>query len=132
VYSVIWQESVFEGFATSSASAQGLMQIWPPTGEDIASKLPWPNYTPADLQRPLVSVTFGTWLLNDEMSRFNRDPYATLAAYNAGTGRAGDWQALAAGDPDLYVELVSIKETRDYIRQIYTHYTEYRALYGAN
>lgn len=132
VYSVIWQESAFEGFATSSASAQGLMQIWPPTGQDIANKIAWPAYTPADLQRPLVSVTFGTWLISDELGRFNHDPFATLAAYNAGTGRAGDWQAGAKGDPDLYLETVSISETRDYIRQIYLHYATYRALYGAH
>ncbi len=37
VYALIRQESLFEGFATSSASAQGVMQIWPPTGEDIAA-----------------------------------------------------------------------------------------------
>lgn len=132
VYSVIWQESVFEGFATSSASAQGLMQIWPPTGEDIASKIAWPAYTPSDLQRPVVSVTFGTWLLSDELGRFDHDIYATLAAYNAGTGRAGEWQASAKGDPDLYVEVVPISETRDYLRQIYLHYATYRVLYSAH
>ncbi|MBN1310721.1 MAG: tetratricopeptide repeat protein [Anaerolineae bacterium] len=131
VFSLIWQESIFEGFATSSASAQGLMQIWPPTGEDIAAKLAWPNYRPSDLQRPYVSVAFGTWLLRDELDRFDDDIYTTLAAYNAGTGRAAEWQAASAGDPDLYVEVITFSEPQAYIRRIYEHYAAYRALYGS-
>lgn len=131
VFSLIWQESNFEGFATSSASAQGLMQIWPPTGEDIASRLAWPNYRTSDLQRPYVSVAFGTWLLRDELDRFDEDIYTTLAAYNAGTGRAAEWQVASAGDPDLYVEVVTLTEPQSYIRRIYEHYAAYRALYGS-
>jgi soluble lytic murein transglycosylase len=131
VFSLIRQESNFEGFATSSASAQGLMQIWPPTGEDIAAKLAWPDYRPSDLQRPYVSVAFGTWLLRDELDRFDEDIYTTLAAYNAGTGRAADWQAASAGDPDLYVEVITLSEPQAYIRRIYEHYAAYRALYGS-
>lgn len=130
VFALIEQESLFEGFATSSAAAQGLMQIWPPTGEDIATQLNWPDYSASDLQRPVVNVAFGTWLLRDELNRFDGDPYAVLAAYNAGSGRALEWQVQSGGDPDLYVELVSLDEPQSYIQLIYEHYAAYRALYG--
>ncbi len=131
VFALIWQESIFEGFAISSASAQGLMQIWPPTGDDIAAALAWPDYHPSDLQRPTVNVAFGTWLLRDELDRFRGDPYATLAAYNAGSGNAGKWQDASGGDPDLYVELITLQEPQTYIQRIYEHYAAYKALYGS-
>ncbi len=130
VFALIEQESLFEGFATSSASAQGLMQIWPPTGEDIAERLNWPDYQPSDLQRPIVNVAFGTWLLRDELNRFDGDPYAVLSAYNAGSGRALAWQQASAGDPDLFVELIDLAEPRAYVQRIYEHYAVYRELYG--
>jgi soluble lytic murein transglycosylase len=130
LFALIEQESLFESFATSSASAQGLMQIWPPTGEDIAAALAWPSYTVTDLQRPYVSVAFGTWLLADEFRRFDGDAYAVLAAYNAGSGNALNWQQAAGGDPDLYVEVITLTEPQTYIRRIYEHYAVYRALYG--
>ena len=130
LFALIEQESLFEGFAISSASAQGLMQIWPPTGEDIAARLNWPNYRVSDLQRPYVNVAFGTWLLADEFRRFNGDPYAVLAAYNAGSGNALHWQQASGGDPDLFVETITLAEPKTYIQRIYEHYTAYRALYG--
>jgi soluble lytic murein transglycosylase len=130
VYALIWQESLFEGFAVSSASAQGLMQIWPPTGEDIASRLSWPNYQSSDLQRPYVSVAFGTWLLREEYNRFGGDPFAMLSAYNAGPGNTATWMEEAAGDPDLFVEYIKLPEPQAYIKAIYAHYAMYRYLYG--
>lgn len=130
VFSLIWQESIFEGFAVSSASAQGLMQIWPPTGEDIAAQLAWPNYRPSDLQRPYVSVAFGTWLLREELNRFGDDPYAALAAYNAGPGNTATWKEWSGGDPDLFVEVISLAEPQLYITRIYEHYAVYHELYG--
>ncbi len=130
VFSVIHQESLFEGFATSVAAAQGLMQIWPPTGEDIAAQIGWPNYHVSDLQRPFVNINFGTWLLRDEMNRFNGDPYAVLTAYNAGSGRALALQQASGGDPDLFLELIDLSEPKLYVQRISEHYAAYRALYG--
>src|SRR6185503_6221131 len=64
IYSVIRLESLFEGFARSSASAHGLMQVIPETGAEIANKLNWPfEYSREDLNRPIVSVRFGTYYL---------------------------------------------------------------------
>jgi soluble lytic murein transglycosylase len=132
VYSLIWQESLFEGFAVSTASAQGLMQIWPPTGEDIAAALSWPAYQPSDLQRPVVSIAFGTWLLRDELDRFDGSPYAALAAYNAGPGNTQAWAVASQGDPDLLVEVITLSEPKLYLQRIVEHYDIYRALYGGS
>src|SRR5690606_6615261 len=83
VFSVIRQESFFEGFVSSTANARGLMQVIPSTGAQIAGELGKPlNYTERDLYRPQVSVMFGTYYLQKNRSLFEGDSYAMLAAYN--------------------------------------------------
>src|SRR5688572_21296170 len=131
VYSVIRQESLFEGFADSVADARGLMQVIPPTGAQIASELGKPlDYTSDDLYRPYVSILFGTHYLANNRTLFNGDIYPTLAAYNGGPGNALAWKELAGDDPDLFLESVRFEETRNYIRNIYEIYVIYRRLYG--
>lgn len=131
LYSVIRQESLFEGFVTSTAGARGLMQIIPTTGDSIYRNNGWPpGYTSEDLYRPKVSVTFGANYLNTQRSYFNQDLYLALAAYNGGPGNAVNWNSLANGDQDLLVEVIRFSETRNYIRSIYELFTIYRDLYG--
>jgi soluble lytic murein transglycosylase len=131
MFSVIRQESLFEGFVSSSAGAHGLMQIIPATGQQIASELNWPPvYSDLDLFRPLVSVTFGSYYLHETRDMLNGDTYGGLAAYNAGPGNSLIWQKLAGGDPDLFLEIIRFEETRNYIRYIYEIYSTYRSLYS--
>ena len=132
VFSVIRQESLFEGFVNSTAGARGLMQIVPATGSEINAQLGWPyNYDENDLYRPDVSVAFGTYYLAKNRSLVNGDIYASLAAYNGGLGNATIWKQLSGDDPDLFLETVRFEETRNYIRNIYEIYVIYRRLYGA-
>lgn len=132
LYSVMRQESLFEGFIHSSAGARGLMQIMPETGANISAANSWLiEYTAEDLYRPLVSVKFGTWYLASNRELLDDDLYATLAAYNGGPGNAIEWQALADGDPDLLLESVRFVETRNYIKAIYETYNIYKSIYGA-
>ena len=130
IYSVMRQESLFEGFVHSAAGARGLMQIIPATGANISSKNSWLiEYTAEDLYRPIVSVKFGTWYLASVRELLDDDLYATLAAYNGGPGNAIEWQEIANGDQDLFLESVRFAETRDYIRSIYETYHIYRSIY---
>ncbi len=131
MFSVIRQESLFEGFVSSTASAHGLMQIIPITGQEIATELNWPPvYEEADLYRPLVSVRFGSYYLDKTRDMVGGSIYGGLAAYNAGPGNALVWKGLAGDDPDLFLEIVRFQETRDYIRFIYEIYSTYRTLYS--
>jgi soluble lytic murein transglycosylase len=131
LFSVVRQESLFEGFISSTAGAQGLMQIVPGTGAGIANSLGWPiNYGPEQLYRPNVSIAFGTYYLASNRSSVHGDLYAALSAYNGGLGNALDWQKLSQGDPDLFLESVRFQETRDYIRSIYELFNIYSRLYG--
>jgi soluble lytic murein transglycosylase len=132
LFSVVWQESQFEGFVHSSAGARGLMQIIPSTGQSIAQNMGWPlDYTDDDLYRPVVSLNLGAHYLKSNLDYFDGDLYTALAAYNSGPASAEIWMNLAGGDLDLFVEVVRFEETRNYIRNIYEIYLVYRSLYGS-
>ena len=130
VLAVTRQESLFESFATSYAYAYGLMQIIPATGDYLAMQLGWPpGYSADDLYRPVVSVRFGTAYLALQAELFDGDPYAMLAAYNAGPGNALIWEDEAQGDPDLFLEIVRLSQPQEYIRSIAWAFSHYQALY---
>jgi soluble lytic murein transglycosylase len=130
--SLVRQESLFEGFATSYAAARGLTQVIPSTGQNIADQLGWPpDYTAEDLYRPLVSVRFGTYYLSRQLVRYEGDMYAALAAYNAGPGNADIWNEIAPDDPDLFLEILRLDQPQQYIRSIQEVYAIYQALYGS-
>jgi soluble lytic murein transglycosylase len=130
VFPQIRQESLFEGFATSWAYAHGLMQVIPSTGAAIASQLAWPpDYDTEDLYRPLVSVRFGTHYLAEQRDRFEGRMDVALAAYNGGPGNAARWLEAAGSDPDMFLELITLGETRLYLERIREQYAVYSALY---
>jgi soluble lytic murein transglycosylase len=107
MFSVVRQESLFEGFVSSTANAHGLMQIVPATGEQIANELNWPPaFDSEDLFRPIVSVRFGAYYLAKNRDLFDGNLYAGLAAYNAGPGNAIVWNELAGKDPDLFLDFI--------------------------
>ena len=131
MFSIIRQESLFEGFVRSNAGARGLMQIIPSTGESIANTIGWPApFHEDDLYRPNVSVRYGAHYLASNRDLLDNDLYATLAAYNAGPGNATVWKDLSGDDPDLYLEVVRYQETSNYIRYIYEIYEIYQRLYS--
>jgi soluble lytic murein transglycosylase len=128
---LIWQESLFQGQATSWAGAQGLTQVIPPTGEWIALQLRWPDYQAEHLYRPYLNVKFGAWYLARQLRDFENNLFAALAAYNGGPGNAARWLELVGDDDDdLFVESISKAETKLYVKKVYEHYARYRELYG--
>lgn len=131
VFALLRQESLFEGQATSFAAAHGLMQVIPSTGAGIAQALGWPpDYVTADLYRPHVSVRFGIWYLTEQLAYIDNNLFAAMAAYNGGPGNSAAWWNAAAGDEDLFIELISFRETGLYVRFIREHYAKYRWLYA--
>ncbi len=130
IFSLIRQESFFEGFISSSAGARGVMQIMPATGNEIASFSNWPpNYVSDDLYLPYINIKMGVNYLNRQMNFFDGDTYSALAAYNAGPGNVLQWQEIAKYDPDLFLEVIPYEETRRYIIHIYEFYKIYQKLY---
>jgi len=131
VFSVVRQESLFEGFVRSTAGARGLMQIVPSTGATVATAIGWPpEFDPEQLYSPKVSLVLGTHYLASNRDLLGGDLYGALAAYNGGPGNALEWEKLSGGDPDLLLESIRFDETRQYIRNIYEIYVIYRRLYS--
>jgi soluble lytic murein transglycosylase len=107
------------------------MQIVPSTGDGIAANMSWPpNYSSQDLYRPVVNVRMGVHYLAAQVNYYKGDMYAALAAYNGGPGNTDAWKQLSGNDPDLFLQVVRIQETRDYITQISEIYNIYRLLYN--
>jgi soluble lytic murein transglycosylase len=130
IFSLMRAESLFDGAVTSSAAAGGLMQIIPPTGEQIARDLRWSNYQQSDLYRPFINVKFGVYYLRRYGLDFlDQDMYAAWAAYNGGPGNAQRWKENSNGDTDLFVENISLGETRLYIDRLRENLEWYQRLY---
>ncbi|MCE1255442.1 MAG: transglycosylase SLT domain-containing protein, partial [Anaerolineae bacterium] len=134
LFSLIRQESFFEGFAGSSAGAMGLMQLMPATGKEIANNLNYPaNFQNDDLFRPVVNIRLGANYFAHQRDYFGDDIYKMLAAYNAGPGReTQEWITNSQDDPDLFIEVVRYSETRTYLINISMFINQYRWLYEKN
>jgi len=130
LFSIIRQESLFEGFVRSTAGARGLMQIIPSTGAELVDQEGWPpDYSDEDLYRPLVSIKLGTAYLAYLRSYYDGDMYAALAAYNAGGGNTNIWLEESQGDQDLFLEIIRFSETETYLKTISEIFAIYRRLY---
>jgi soluble lytic murein transglycosylase len=133
LFALIRQESMFNPYIYSAAGASGLAQIMPATGQDIIDLLKWPpNYEHIDLLRAEVSLTFGAFYLNYVKDYLNGNLQAALAAYNAGPGNAEAWLALSNNDPDLFLEVIRLQETQNYLMQVTEFLNIYKLIYTRN
>lgn len=149
---LIYQESKFKTEQTSWAGAYGLMQFMPGTGPSYGV---YPN-SPPDVQirggMKKLNKNFSDWdMVSDSIQRIK----FTLATYNAGLGHVQDARLLAKkyGDNqniwdnnvEKYILLLSkpkyyrekgLKngylrgtETYNYVREIFSRYTEYSSAF---
>jgi soluble lytic murein transglycosylase len=127
VLGVIRTESAWVEDAVSSAKARGLMQVLPEVAPQLAKleKIKYPGA--AALDRPELNVALGTRQLGDVISHYKGRTWVALAAYNAGPAPVGRWLA-ARGDmpPDLWVETIPYRETREYVERVLA----FAAIYG--
>jgi hypothetical protein len=109
VASVIAVESNFNPNAVSWRFARGLMQLMPQTAARLGV---------TRVFDPQQNIEAGTRYLKELLMRYHGDLSLTLAAYNAGPDRVGQYRSVPP-----------YRETRDYIRRV----TEkFRNTYGAN
>lgn len=111
-------ESTFNPRARSPADARGLMQVLPSTGAAVARRLGLPWSGPNSLYDPETSIVLGTAYLREKEDMYG-NPYIAIAAYNAGPTPTSRWLAQRpAMDPDLWIETISYRETREYVARI--------------
>jgi soluble lytic murein transglycosylase len=127
VLALMRQESLFDPEAVSPAAAYGLMQLIAPTAEKVAGR----PVAATELTDPRLNVELGTRYLRQLLDRYGELPKA-LAAYNAGEDAVAKWDARAPGSAsDEFVERISFRETRNYVKSVLGNYRRYRRLYGA-
>jgi peptidoglycan lytic transglycosylase len=87
VAAVIHVESRFDPFAVSRVGARGLMQLMPPTAQELFpgkdSELKAPH-----LFNPVLNIELGTAYIGQLLRRFGGDLHRALIAYNAGPSAA--------------------------------------------
>jgi soluble lytic murein transglycosylase len=125
VVAVIRQESMFDPTARSPADARGLMQLLPSTAERVAGT------DQIDLNDPEVNIDLGTRYLRTLLTRFGGDPLKAIAAYNGGENAVVKWQRRFADlADDEFVESITYRETRDYVKRVVSNYRTYQQRYS--
>lgn len=113
-WAVMRRESLYESAVASPAGAVGLMQLMTSTAEETAQRH---GLAAGPLEAPRVNLLLGMAHLGDLAAEARGNWPFVLAAYNAGTVPAKRW--LRPGeDPDLYIEMIGYRETRDYARRV--------------
>jgi len=111
-------ESVFNPRARSGANARGLMQVLPTTGAATARRLGIAWGGADSLYDADTNIRLGTAYLR-QMEDTYGVPYVAIAAYNAGPAPTARWQSQRPGyDPDIWIETISYKETREYVARV--------------
>ncbi|MEA2625753.1 MAG: soluble lytic murein transglycosylase [Candidatus Binatota bacterium] len=128
VLALIRQESLFDASARSTADARGLMQLLPTTAARVAG----PGIATADLYLPEPNLELGTRYLKSLLDRYGGNSPRALAAYNAGEAAVDKWLRRHPNvEDDEFVESISYRETRGYVKRVLRNRRIYSVLYGA-
>ncbi len=131
VAGLIRQESLFDSEAHSTANALGLMQILPTTGRRLATEGGAAAFSDEELYDPARNVALGAAYLRALGERYDGNLPRMLAAYNAGEAAVDKWQRRFPNvEDDEFVESISYRETRSYVKRVLQNWRVYRALYA--
>jgi soluble lytic murein transglycosylase len=130
IAAVIYAETKFEP-RTSSAGAEGLMQIEPETAKFLAKLSGGYRFTTSDLATPSVNVAYGSYYLRYLLEHYDGDEMLAVAAYNAGLANVDTWVARAhAEGRQLTVDAIPFPQTRAYVQRVLEAQRAYRATYA--
>ncbi len=127
---VIYVESRFRD-QTSTAGAEGLMQILPSTATYIAGKSGGTAFVEGDLATPQINIAYGSWYLRYLLDQYDGNELLALAAYNAGEGKVDEWHhnAAATGEDFEAATHIPFPETRSYVGKVLEVRERYRREY---
>jgi soluble lytic murein transglycosylase len=129
IAAVIYAETKFEP-RTSSAGAEGLMQILPATAYYLAHLSGGITFTASDLGKPAVNLAYGSYYLRYLLDHYEGNEMLAVAAYNAGLTNVDGWVAHARErGTQLTVESIPFPETREYVRRVLSAQQDYRTTY---
>ncbi|MDR2798807.1 MAG: lytic transglycosylase domain-containing protein [Treponema sp.] len=135
LYGLIRTESAFNPDIVSHAGAVGLSQLMSDTALEVANRIRkegGPNYIrdqTLDLRNPAINVHIGAAYLRYLIDRLE-SPLQALLAYNGGMTRVKRWRTAESLFPeDLFLETISITETRTYGKRVLAAAAAYGYLY---
>ena len=121
VQGIMREESYFDRWVVSGAGARGLIQLMPGTAYDVARWNGLPFLGEEQFFEPANSVLYGALYINRQWRSFGGEPALFLAAYNAGPGNASRWVDMHGwdpSDPELFIEQITYRETRIYVKKV--------------
>ena len=131
VAGLIREESLYDSRALSPVGAMGLMQLMPKTANRVARRLGLGSVDREDLFDGALNVRLGAYHVGELLDAYQGNQIHAIAAYNAGHKVVRRWiDKFGDRDPDEFVELISYKETRRYVKRVITSYRIYRYLYS--
>lgn len=121
LFGLVRRESAFNKNARSPSGAQGLMQIMPQTGRQIAKDLNerWTGNN--SLYNPVKNLKYGSYYYQKLLNQFDGHYALALAAYNAGPNRVKQWLPDETIPADIWIETIPYRETRDYVTSVLTY-----------
>ncbi|MDR2446169.1 MAG: lytic transglycosylase domain-containing protein [Treponema sp.] len=134
LFGLIHTESAFRPSVVSSAGAEGLAQIMDFTGAEMAERIRregGPDYLKSglNLKDPEVNVHIGAYYLAHLIGRADAILLALLG-YNGGPNRVRRLRAAESLLPDdLFLETISITETREYGKRVAAAAAAYGYIY---
>jgi soluble lytic murein transglycosylase len=133
LFALIRTESAFQSAVVSRAGAVGLTQLMPATAREMAQRIRragGPDYTVGglNLSDPSLNIHMGAYYYNLLFQRFN-NTLLSLFAYNGGMSRVSRWRNASTLPDDLFLETVTLPETRDYGRKVLAAKAAYEDLY---
>lgn len=130
IAAVIYAESRFRDSQTSSAGAEGLMQITPDTARDIARESGGVAFRTEDLHVAQHNIAYGSFYLRFLLDRYEDNTGLALAAYNAGYGNVDRWLRRAGeSGREFTTSEIPFGETRAYVRKVLDARGRYRDTY---
>ena len=134
IYALMRQESQFNARAKSRAGARGLMQLMPSTASFISGDRRYRKSHRNKLFDPAINIELGqTYILHlAAQPEIADNLFYLVAAYNGGPGNLNKWRRRQAQDDDplLFVETLPSRETRGFIKSVFTNFWAYRAQLG--
>jgi hypothetical protein len=121
VQGIMREESYFDRWVVSGAGARGLIQLMPGTAYDVARWNGLPFLGEEQFFEPANSILYGALYINRQWLAFGGEPALFLAAYNAGPGNASRWIDMHGwdpSDPELFIEQITYRETRIYVKKV--------------
>jgi len=129
LYTIMRKESGFDPHTHSYADAQGLLQMIPPTTERVVKHLDI-EYTEDLLFDPERNIQTGAWYIGRLFSKFRKQIPIGAGSYNSGPRAVMRWLKQHGDRPiDEFVELLSYRQTRKYMKRTTETYARYKYLY---